>query len=439
MWGGEPLNGHGAVQIVMTAHGIGDGVLMTAVTAGLQAAGRTPYLVCNDTQAGFVALFGGYERLLTAALPNAHTYVPCTVTAERAIQKPRWMAYAEVCGTKAVLPPVNPLPADDLAWAERYRGCVVISPWSAGGNRLWDVGKWKRLAFLCVSAGARAIVIDRAGEENRNAAFGDTLLGLPPTRVAALMCAAACVVGCDSGMAHVAGMLRRPVIVLNQDYKGEHIYGLYPGFKNVQGRLSEIRPEDVFRAVRQLGVARQTETVKEHARRVAEGWFDAYVRDPGIDLGCGDDPLTPTFRQWDYDRGDGDATFLHGIPDGCFATVYASHLLEHLHDPVTALRNWWRVLKPGGHLIVCVPHRDLYEKRKELPSRWNADHKTFWLPIFGEAPCTHSMKDTLAKALPQNADTVSLRVLNAGWESDGPETHSRGSYSIEAVVRKSAG
>jgi len=36
-------------------------------------------------------------------------------------------------------------------------------------------------------------------------------------------------------------------------------------------------------------------------------------------------------------------------------TIIASHLLEHLIDPLSALQEWRRVLKPGGDLILIVP------------------------------------------------------------------------------------
>ncbi len=48
-------------------------------------------------------------------------------------------------------------------------------------------------------------------------------------------------------------------------------------------------------------------------------------------------------------------------------------------DPKVALKNWWRVLKPGGYLIIYLPHRDLYEKKKNLPSRFNTNHTHFFL------------------------------------------------------------
>ena len=45
------------------------------------------------------------------------------------------------------------------------------------------------------------------------------------------------------------------------------------------------------------------------------------------------------------------------FPDEHADMVYSAHLLEHLpeDDTVTALREWRRVLKPGGQLIVRVP------------------------------------------------------------------------------------
>ena len=42
---------------------------------------------------------------------------------------------------------------------------------------------------------------------------------------------------------------------------------------------------------------------------------------------------------------------------GSFDTVYCSHALEHLypHEVPIALAEFWRVLKPGGTLVVMVP------------------------------------------------------------------------------------
>lgn len=183
------------------------------------------------------------------------------------------------------------------------------------------------------------------------------------------------------------------------------------------------------------------ETWKAHERRLREGWYEKYApaEKPGIDIGSQYDALTHTFRRWDIAFGDGDAEYMEGIPDESFFTVYASHILEHINNPKQALRNWWRILKPGGHLIIMVPHRDLYEKRKTLPSQWNGEHKWFWLPEESESPCTISLKDLLNTVL-SDGKLVSLQVLNEGYDYSLPvNAHPVGEFSIEAIVRKPNG
>ena len=49
-----------------------------------------------------------------------------------------------------------------------------------------------------------------------------------------------------------------------------------------------------------------------------------------------------------------DATHLD-LPENYFDYIIASDCLEHIHDDCTALKNWYRALKPGGVIIVFVP------------------------------------------------------------------------------------
>lgn len=44
-------------------------------------------------------------------------------------------------------------------------------------------------------------------------------------------------------------------------------------------------------------------------------------------------------------------------PDGSFDAVVADSVLEHLEDPARALREWARVLRPGGRIFVWSPNR----------------------------------------------------------------------------------
>ena len=180
------------------------------------------------------------------------------------------------------------------------------------------------------------------------------------------------------------------------------------------------------------------ETSKAHERRLKEGCYKKYAHSDriGLDIGCGEDPLNKTFRRYDQIFNDGDAALLPDMPENTYWTVYASHVLEHMQYPKQAIKRWYQVVHPLGHLIIIVPHRDLYEKKKMLPSQWNPDHKYFWLPDTEEPPCTKSLKNEVLSAIP-DADIVNFRVVSDGYIDAGGEFgHPGGEYSIEIIVKK---
>lgn len=138
------------------------------------------------------------------------------------------------------------------------------------------------------------------------------------------------------------------------------------------------------------------EQSKAARRRYFDGAFHSlFFVGEGIDIGAGPDPLSryvelfpamASVKAWDLE--DGDAQLMNGVAEASFDFVHSSHCLEHMHDPREALRNWLRILRPGGYLVVTVPDEDLYELGV-WPSRFNSDHKcTFtihktksWSPV----------------------------------------------------------
>ena len=46
------------------------------------------------------------------------------------------------------------------------------------------------------------------------------------------------------------------------------------------------------------------------------------------------------------------------FPSGSKDFVLASHVLEHTPDPIKALEEWWRVIRPGGFVYLIVPHKE---------------------------------------------------------------------------------
>jgi len=111
-----------------------------------------------------------------------------------------------------------------------------------------------------------------------------------------------------------------------------------------------------------------------------------YTRGIGLDLGCGPKKAFPHFIGVDSCK-DSELFGIEMKPDvkveSCerlddFNTescdfVFSSHLLEHIEDYRAALTEWWRVIKPGGHLVLYLPHRDLYPNVGEEGA--NPDHK----------------------------------------------------------------
>ncbi len=175
------------------------------------------------------------------------------------------------------------------------------------------------------------------------------------------------------------------------------------------------------------------ETKKCHDRRVREGFFEKYCQGEGIDIGYGADLIVPGCSGWDLRNGD--AQYLNGVEDESFDFAYSSHCLEHMRDVRASLQNWFRVVRPGGYLIIAVPHRDLYEKRKTLPSRWNIDHKHMFLIGKAETPDTLDIVEEVRASL-TGYDVKYVKTCDEGHTIDDPLMHSDGEYQIEMVIQK---
>jgi len=186
---------------------------------------------------------------------------------------------------------------------------------------------------------------------------------------------------------------------------------------------------------------------RAHNRRVEEKFYEKYITGKGIDIGCTyhERSITPTVQLWDLKtRPGGDATFMNGVADNTYDYVLASHILEHLEDPAKAITNWFRIVKPGGYLMICVPERDLFELKKELPSDFNTEHKWYFKLDQFDLPVTLSFKDILDFSLPKNSKIEYVKVCSDNWE---PIQYKRtremiqksypvGEFQIETVIKK---
>ena len=58
-------------------------------------------------------------------------------------------------------------------------------------------------------------------------------------------------------------------------------------------------------------------------------------------------------RRWILGTSD-----LHALPQGRYDFLLASHVLEHIANPIKALHEWIRLLRAGGFVVVVVPNKD---------------------------------------------------------------------------------
>lgn len=115
-----------------------------------------------------------------------------------------------------------------------------------------------------------------------------------------------------------------------------------------------------------------------------------YTSGRGLDLGCGPSKAFPHFIGVDNYTEKAmfgidmkpdvvcDCTKLDLFGSASMDFVFSSHLLEHLQDTQAVLREWWRVIKPGGYLILYLPHKDLYPNVGTEGA--NPDHKHDFTP-----------------------------------------------------------
>ena len=204
-------------------------------------------------------------------------------------------------------------------------------------------------------------------------------------------------VGIDSLPMHLAQAAMRPLVGVFGAVKPEYRLLPVPFFKGVTannvgclgcqhylnvGRrspfvcmrgeeycMTKISPEmiidatNIVRKEYQMGL--ETSKIRAKVLQYCDGF--------GIDIGCGNDKIKPDAIGYDRDYYQpvdviGDASMPLCFDAEYFDYVYSSHCLEDIPDTKSTLRQWLRVLKPLGCMILYLPHQDLYKG-------YNLDHK----------------------------------------------------------------
>ncbi len=88
----------------------------------------------------------------------------------------------------------------------------------------------------------------------------------------------------------------------------------------------------------------------------------------------GQEPMGPTFSVAARARPQGrqligEAALMNDVESCTYEFLLASHVLEHMANPLKALQAWGRVLKPSGTIVLVVPHRDgTFDHRRPVTS-----------------------------------------------------------------------
>ena len=157
------------------------------------------------------------------------------------------------------------------------------------------------------------------------------------------------------------------------------------------------------------------EATKLYKRWERNEILNRYLSGRVLDVGCGDSRIRDTAVGFDKQQGDGQ--LLAGVPNESYDTVFSSHFLEHIPNPLEGLLNQWRVLKPGGYLIIYVPDEDLYEQGC-WPSQGNTDHKHTFTISKDEtwSPASRNITD-LIQYLPRRK-VISMRIIDTNYDYD---------------------
>lgn len=199
----------------------------------------------------------------------------------------------------------------------------------------------------------------------------------------------------------------------------------------VEIELERTLPDERLQPDRNVGF----ESRKTYADKIASGFFDRYLSGPNImEVGYkgydgGTVPIVPQAIGVDVGYAGYDGTSFP-FADEMFDAIYSSHCFEHIAPWKEVLQDWYRILKPGGFLIIVVPHQLLFERKRYLPSYFNPDHKRYYT--------ISSLIGEIEAAFEENTYRVRHLIENDKDFDYGPapQEGSTGCYEIELVIEK---
>lgn len=120
-----------------------------------------------------------------------------------------------------------------------------------------------------------------------------------------------------------------------------------------------------------------------------------------LDVGCGNGGFISSLKKkgWDVEGIDSDNKAVNfcinngldvklgdlnsqNYADNTFDFVTLSHVIEHVYNPVELLNEIYRILKPGGQIILATPNSKSWMFNKKFKSKWFALQSPGHVQIF---------------------------------------------------------
>jgi len=115
----------------------------------------------------------------------------------------------------------------------------------------------------------------------------------------------------------------------------------------------------------------------------------SYLRGKGLDIGCVDEKVNENAIGIDKKGGVanikmdiGDINGLRMFSDGYFDYVFSSHCLEDFKTTKAILAEWWRLIRPGGHLILYLPDPDYYPRIGTAGGNVKHQQDLYWQDVW---------------------------------------------------------
>jgi ADP-heptose:LPS heptosyltransferase len=341
--------------------------------------------------------------VVSAVSPNSGTIVDLDLSYERSPWQHILDAYSNIAGVEItdrrleLFPqPDNRQRAAELMGDGRW---VVIHPGpTQWPGRNWPVERFQEVVHHLKESGWKIALL--GGLDAHSLDFDLDARGSSVHDTAAIIERSELFVGIDSFPMHVAQAMLRPLVAVFGAIEPTYRLIGVPFFRGVKGDpktapcigehhrlpppqvqsmcdgacMRAVTVEMVLANIPQALEAYKMQQETSKIRDQVLPWISGSV----IDIGCFRDKITPDAVGFDDDFCPGvdivgDASAKMPFEDGHFDTVYSSHCLEDLVDTELVLYEWLRILKPAGHIVLYLPHADLYRG-------YNQDHKQSFRP-----------------------------------------------------------